>query len=68
MIDITDAVAEGENTIEVRVANVWVNRIIGDEQPNNPQRITYCDSRHYRADSPLNEAGLLGPVSIINRK
>jgi hypothetical protein len=68
VIDITDAVAEGENTIEVRVANVWVNRIIGDEQPNNPQRITYCDSRHYRADSPLNEAGLLGPVRIINRK
>ncbi len=68
VIDVTDALTEGENTIEVRVANVWVNRIIGDEQPNNPQRITYCDSRHYRADSPLNEAGLLGPVRIIDRK
>lgn len=68
VIDVTDAVQEGENTIEVRVANVWVNRIIGDEQPNNPERITFCDSRHYRADSPLNEAGLIGPVNIINRK
>lgn len=68
VLDITDAVNEGRNSIEVRVANVWVNRIIGDEQPGNPERITHCDSRHYRADSPLNEAGLLGPVTIINEK
>lgn len=67
-VDITDALKEGGNDIEVRVANVWVNRIIGDEQPDNPERITFCDSRHYRADSPLNEAGLLGPVKIIEKK
>ena len=31
-IDITDALQEGENTLELRVANDWFNRFIGDEQ------------------------------------
>lgn len=30
-LDITDAVKDGENTIEIEVANTWANRIMGDE-------------------------------------
>ena len=66
-IDITEAIKEGSNDIELRVVNVWPNRLIGDEQPDNPKRLTYTDSRGaYNAESPLRPAGLLGPVKLFN--
>ncbi len=64
-VDVSSALKEGENLLEVKVANVWPNRLIGDQQPDCPQKVTFTDSRAYRAEDPLRPAGLLGPVKLI---
>ena len=61
--DITDALAVGDNHLEVKVANQWVNRIIGDRQPGSV-KYTYTPTDFYKADSPLLPAGLMGPVTL----
>ncbi|WP_319231994.1 glycosyl hydrolase [Draconibacterium orientale] len=66
-VDITDAVNPGENTLEIKVVNLWVNRLIGDAQPNVDDKITYTTMPFYKADSPLKKSGLLGPVKLISK-
>ena len=56
------------NTLEIKVTNLWVNRLIGDQQPGVASKITYTTQPFYRADSPLLPSGLLGPVKIISLK
>ena len=63
-VDVTEALREGENALEIRVANTWPNRLIGDAQPG-AVRITFTDSQAYRATDPLRAGGLLGPVRLI---
>jgi len=62
-VNLTGALKAGANTLEVKVANVWVNRIIGDQQPG-ATKITTVQS--YRANSPLLPSGLLGPVKVVS--
>jgi hypothetical protein len=50
--------------LEVKVINLWPNRIIGDLQPGVTKRWTYVASNWYTADSPLLPSGLLGPVTL----
>jgi hypothetical protein len=64
-INITNAVKKGANTLEIKVTNLWVNRLIGDLQPGVRNKFTYTTMPFYKADSPLQPSGLLGPVQII---
>jgi len=64
-VDVTSALKPGANTLEIKVTNLWVNRLIGDQQPNVTKKYTYTAQQFYRADSLLLSSGLLGPVQFI---
>jgi alpha-L-rhamnosidase/Glycosyl hydrolases family 2, sugar binding domain len=62
--DITDALKAGDNRIEIKVSNLWPNRLIGDKQPG-AHVIAFASFDPYTADSPLLPSGLLGPVRLV---
>lgn len=66
-LNVTGALTKGKNTLEIKVTNLWVNRLIGDAQPGITKKITYTTMPFYRANSPLLPSGLLGPVRIFAR-
>jgi len=66
-VDATDPLRPGANALEIRVTNLWVNRLIGDQQPGAAKKYTFTTQEFYRADSPLLPSGLLGPVVLWRR-
>ena len=67
-VDATEALRPGANLVEVKVTNLWVNRLIGDQQPDAGKTYTYTTQPFYKADSPLLPSGLLGPVEVVRVK
>jgi hypothetical protein len=65
VLDITGTVQPGENRLQVKVANLWVNRLIGDAQPDVKTKYTFTTIPTYEANAPLRTSGLLGPVQIL---
>ena len=63
-MDVTDALLPGDNTLEVQVANLWPNRLIGDAALPPEQRVAWTTWNPFKPDSPLPESGLLGPVTL----
>ena len=64
-LDIGALVRPGRNHLEVRVANLWVNRLVGDRQPG-AQKVTYTTAPTYRPNAPLRPSGLIGPVTLMS--
>jgi hypothetical protein len=64
-VNVTKVLKSGKNSLEVKVTNLWVNRLIGDLQPN-AEKYTYTTQSFYQADSPLLPSGLLGPIIIVS--
>jgi len=62
-IDVGSALHRGTNTLSVRVATLWVNRLIGDAVPG-ATKVAWTALPTYRADAPLRPAGLIGPVTL----
>ncbi len=63
-LDISEAIKVGDNTIQVKVTNTWVNRLIGDAQPDIKVKTTFTTMPFYRANSPLLPSGMMGEVKI----
>ena len=87
-VEVTDSLKPGENQLEVKVTNLWINRMIGDEllpedsdrngdgtlkawpkwvqegKASPTGRHSFTSWRLWKKGSPLQESGLLGPVTL----
>ncbi|HMR85533.1 MAG TPA: DNA-binding protein, partial [Niabella sp.] len=64
-LDVSKAIKAGENTIEIKVANTWANRLIGDLTLPEDKRITWTTAPlNLLQNKPLSKAGLEGEVRI----
>jgi hypothetical protein len=64
-VEVTSVLKPGPNRVEIKVANLWVNRLIGDLQPDAAVKYTYTTQPFYQANSQLLPSGLLGPVRLV---
>jgi hypothetical protein len=67
-IDMTEAAKVGANKVEVKVTNVWKNRILGDWKLPEAERVTWTlyPFYHDHKNAPLMDSGLLGPVRLLS--
>ena len=63
-VDLTRALKSQGNQLEITVANLWPNRLIGDQSLPVEQRLTSTTWNPFKANSALLESGLLGPVTL----
>jgi hypothetical protein len=63
-VEITSALKPTGNRLEIDVVNFWPNRVIGDAALPVAQQLTKTNVRELKADTPLIESGLLGPVRL----
>ena len=66
-VDVSSLLQPGANHLEVKVTNLWTNRLIGDHQSGSEKKYTFTDFKpmNLTKDSELLESGLLGPVRLV---
>jgi len=64
-VEITEAMKPADNNLEVEVVDFWPNRIIGDQSLPIEKRLTRTNIRKLTKETPLMEAGLLGPARLL---
>ena len=67
-LDVTGALRPGKNSLEIRVVNLWVNRLIADAGLPPEKRLTWATWNPYRSNDKLLPSGLLGPVKLLTLK
>ena len=66
-VEIPPEVRAGSRALqlEVKVTNLWPNRLIGDATLPKERRLTRTNMNPYKGTEPLLKSGLLGPVRLI---
>jgi hypothetical protein len=59
------ALKPGKNVLEVRVANLWPNRMIADAALPVEKRLTWSSFEPFKPGDPLMKSGLIGPVKLV---
>jgi hypothetical protein len=69
-VKVTDYLKEKNNELEIKVTNLWANRVIGDLNLPPEKRFTKTHDifrfGELQATTPLIDSGLLGPVRILS--
>ena len=65
-VEVTSALREGENELCVDVTNTWFNRLAGDRDLPEAERLTRTTAPDRTAGKPLRRAGLFGPVTLLS--
>jgi hypothetical protein len=66
-VEVSEYLKHGDNQLEIKVINTWVNRLIGDKKVSKEEwvcQIIPADPPWYNKESELLPSGLLGPVTI----
>ena len=66
-VDVTEALSDGRNLLEIEVANTWANALLGADRGKAPFGGIWTNAPYRRAERSLLPAGLLGPLSIEKR-
>lgn len=64
IVDITEYLVDGVNKLDVRVTNLWPNRLVGDAFLDENERYTKTNVEKFDKEYPLLHSGLKGPVVI----
>ena len=59
---------ERGKVLEVKVANLWINRLIADAGLPPEKRLTQTTRNPYKPAAPLQPSGLMGPVTLQQAK
>ena len=62
--EISAAVKNGKNDLEIEIVNLWPNRLIGDASLPPDKWFSRTNVRKFTKDYPLLPSGLLGPVVV----
>ena len=63
LLDLTDALHEGQNDLEVRVTTTLGNYLKTLSREQNPTTWIYVN--HPKRDQPLQPQGMIGPVKLF---